>query len=100
MIISFPGVKRKLDDDKLDFNAGPRAKRVYSYSGNDRGGLLTTTGSSLPGSLSSVGTPESISSADSPGFTFRAVDSPSPGRNMPVENMLAKNDQEMTESPS
>nr|XP_023027668.1 protein FAM122A [Leptinotarsa decemlineata] len=39
------GVKRKLDDDKLDFHASPRAKRVYSYSGgNDRGGLLTTTG--------------------------------------------------------
>lgn len=97
----FLGVKRKLDDDKLDFNLGPRAKRVYSYSGTERGGLLTTTGTSLPGSLSSVGTPESISSADSPGFTFRAVDSPSPGRALPLENMvISKNDQEMTESPS
>ncbi|KAG5891357.1 hypothetical protein JTB14_034422 [Gonioctena quinquepunctata] len=96
------GVKRKLDDDKLDFHASPRAKRVYSYSGgSERGGLLTTTGNSLPGSLSSVGTPESLSSADSPGYNFRNVDSPSPSRAMPVETMLiSKNDQEMAESPS
>ncbi|KAJ8930481.1 hypothetical protein NQ314_016708 [Rhamnusium bicolor] len=96
------GVKRKLDEDKLDFHASPRAKRFYSYSGIDRGGLLTTTGNSLPpGSLSSVGTPESLSSADSPGFNFRNVDSPSPSRAMPTEPMIvSKNDQEMTESPS
>lgn len=37
---------------------------------------LETTPSPIPGSLSSVGTPESLSSADSPGFTFRPVDSP------------------------
>ncbi|KAJ8938194.1 hypothetical protein NQ318_019535 [Aromia moschata] len=96
------GVKRKLDEDKLDFHTSPRAKRFYSYSGVDRGGLLTTTGNSLPpGSLSSVGTPESLSSADSPGFNFRNVDSPSPSRAMPTEPMMvSKNDQEMTESPS
>ena len=41
---------------------------------------LDATSSPLPGSLSSVGTPESLSSADSPGFTYRPVDSPSPGR--------------------
>ncbi|CAH1183198.1 unnamed protein product [Phaedon cochleariae] len=93
------GVKRKLDDD---IHASPRAKRVYSYSGSvDRGGLLTTTGNSLPGSLSSVGTPESLSGADSPGYNFRTVDSPSPGRAAPVDGLLAsKNDQEMRESPS
>lgn len=95
------GVKRKLDDDKLDFHASPRAKRFYSYSGIDRGGLLTTGNSLPPGSLSSVGTPESLSSADSPGFNFRNVDSPSPSRAMPTEPMIvSKNDQEMTESPS
>lgn len=36
--------------------------------------------SPLPGTISSVGTPESLSSADSPGFSFRPVDSPSPVR--------------------
>lgn len=74
-------VKRKLDEDKLDIYASPRAKRFNSYNPNDRGGLLmahNNTSSPLPGSLSSVGTPESLSSADSPGFTFRPVDSPSP----------------------
>ncbi|CAH0557380.1 unnamed protein product [Brassicogethes aeneus] len=92
--------KRKLDDDKLDYHMSPRAKRVHSYS-VDRGGLLTTTPSSLPGSLSSVGTPESLSSADSPGFTFRNVDSPSPSRALTSEPMIvSKNDHDMTESPS
>ncbi|CAG9858355.1 unnamed protein product [Phyllotreta striolata] len=97
------GVKRKLDEDKIGYLSCPRAKRVYSYSGSaDRGGLLTTTGTSLPGSLSSIGTPESLSSADSPGFsTFRNVDSPSPGRALPMDNLsISKNDQEMSESPS
>lgn len=116
------GVKRKLDEDKTDYHLSPRAKRVYSYSGGaDRVGLLTTTGksrrlitgrddetfyntlgTSLPGSLSSVGTPESLSSADSPSFSnFRNVDSPSPGRAMPLDSIsMSKNDQEMTESPS
>ncbi|XP_019877643.1 P2R1A-PPP2R2A-interacting phosphatase regulator 1 [Aethina tumida] len=94
--------KRKLDDDKLlDCHMSPRAKRVHSYSASDRGGLLTTTPNSLPGSLSSVGTPESLSSADSPGFTFRNVDSPSPSRALPSEPMIvSKNDHDMTESPS
>lgn len=66
-------VKRKLDDDK-DSYSSPRAKRFNSYSASDRAGLLVThnnTSSPLPGSLSSIGTPESLSSADSPGFTFR-----------------------------
>ncbi|CAH1115577.1 unnamed protein product [Psylliodes chrysocephalus] len=97
------GVKRKLDDEKLDYLSCPRAKRVYSYSGStDRGGLLTTTGTSLPGSLSSIGTPESLSSADSPSFNnFRNVDSPSPGQAIAMDNLsISKNDQEMSESPS
>jgi hypothetical protein len=95
------GVKRKLDDDKNDYYVSPRVKRFHSYSAVDRGGLLTTTPSSLPGSLSSVGTPESLSSADSPGFNFRNVDSPSPSRAMPPEPMIvAKGDHDMNESPS
>lgn len=56
------------------------------------------------GSLSSVGTPESFSSADSPGFNFRNVDSPSPSRALNVETsvepmILSKNDHDMTDSP-
>lgn len=96
------GVKRKLDDDKQDFSYSPRAKRFYSCSSTDRGGLLTTTTSSLPGSLSSVGTPESLSSADSPGFNFRLIDSPSPNRPPLSEPMVVtKSDQDMSEeSPS
>lgn len=39
--------------------------------------------SPLPGTISSVGTPESLSSADSPSFSFRPVDSPSPIRGVP-----------------
>lgn len=87
------GVKRKLDDDKLEFQVGPRAKRLHSYGSIDRGGLLTTA----TGSLSSVGTPESLSSADSPGFAFRMVDSPSPNEAMIV---VSKTDHDMAESPS
>lgn len=67
-------VKRKLDEEKIDAYSSPRAKRFNSYNPSDRGGLLVThnnTSSPLPGSLSSIGTPESLSSADSPGFTFR-----------------------------
>lgn len=74
-------VKRKLDDD----NTSSRAKRFNSYNPNEHRGLLmahNNTSSPLPGSLSSVGTPESLSSADSPSFTFRPVDSPSPNRLM------------------
>ncbi|XP_060518895.1 P2R1A-PPP2R2A-interacting phosphatase regulator 1 [Cylas formicarius] len=96
------GVKRKLDERDSDFHTSPRTKRVYSYSGER--GLLTTTTISLPGSLSSVGTPESLSSADSPGsgYTFRNVDSPSPtqsgGAGEPM--IVGKTDHDMAESPS
>jgi len=41
---------------------------------------LDALSSPLPGTISSVGTPESLSSADSPSFSFRPVDSPSPVR--------------------
>jgi len=74
---------------------------------------MDAASSPLPGSLSSVGTPESLSSADSPSFTFRPVDSPSPGRPvLPVTDEpmheerqpeLSKQDQVMTpveQSPS
>ncbi|XP_020281433.1 protein FAM122A isoform X2 [Pseudomyrmex gracilis] len=76
-------VKRKfeLDESGLD-NLQPPIKRTS--------GLLTSVASRLdalssplPGTISSVGTPESLSSADSPGFSFRPVDSPSPGRVVP-----------------
>lgn len=95
------GVKRKIDEDKLEYQVSPRAKRFHSYTSVDRGGLLTTASNSLPGSLSSVGTPESLSSGDSPGFAFRMVDSPSPNRVPQSEPMLvSKQDHDMTESPS
>lgn len=72
---------------------------------------LDATASPLPGSLSSVGTPESLSSADSPGgFSFRPVDSPSPGRPvmsvadepMPEERQpdINKQDHVMAQGPS
>lgn len=93
------GVKRKLDEDKLDVHLSPRTKRFQSCA-NDRGGLLTTS-SPLPGSLSSVGTPESLSSADSPNFNFRMMDSPSPSRAPQPEPMcVSKLDQEMSDGPS
>ncbi|XP_021928765.1 protein FAM122A isoform X2 [Zootermopsis nevadensis] len=107
-------VKRKFDleEEKTDQYLSPPAKRPNSFT-VDRGGLLMAhsnrldaTSSPLPGSLSSVGTPESLSSADSPGFTFRPVDSPSPGRPiLPVTDEpmheerqpeLSKQDQVMT----
>lgn len=96
------GVKRKLDEVKLEYQLdSPRAKRFHNYSSVDRGGLLTTASNSLPGSLSSVGTPESLSSADSPGFAFRMADSPSPNRVPQPEPMLvSKQDHDMAESPS
>lgn len=78
-----PAVKRKFELEVADQYPSPPAKRMSSGNG---GGLLMTQhrldqGSSpLPGSLSSVGTPDSMSSADSPNFTFRPLDSPSPGR--------------------
>ncbi|XP_022903171.1 P2R1A-PPP2R2A-interacting phosphatase regulator 1 [Onthophagus taurus] len=103
------GVKRKLEEEKSDsFGLSPRTKRFHSFT-NDRGGLLTTstvsastaTSSPLPGSLSSVGTPESLSSADSPSFQMRMIDSPSPNRLGGGEPMiLSKSDQEMAEGPS
>lgn len=83
-------VKRKLDDDKLDYHLSPRSKRVHSY---DHAGLLTTS-SPLPGSISSVGTPDSSSSADSPGFNM----SPSPVR--PLISEMSKSDQDMADSNS
>lgn len=82
------------------YQVSPRAKRYHSYTPLDRGGLLTTASNSLPGSLSSVGTPESLSSADSPGFAFRMADSPSPNRPAPEPMVLAKQDHDMAESPS
>lgn len=93
------GAKRKLEEEKSEFHSSPRAKRFHS-SNMDRGGLLTTS-SPLPGSLSSVGTPESLSSADSPSFNFRMMDSPSPNCAPPPEPMIvSKQDQEMSEEPS
>ncbi|XP_072764221.1 P2R1A-PPP2R2A-interacting phosphatase regulator 1 [Anoplolepis gracilipes] len=77
-------VKRKfeLDEAGMDHNLQPPAKRTS--------GLLTSVASRLdalssplPGTISSVGTPESLSSADSPSFSFRPVDSPSPIRAAP-----------------
>ncbi|XP_017773810.1 PREDICTED: protein FAM122A isoform X2 [Nicrophorus vespilloides] len=92
------GVKRKLDEDKSEYHLSPRTKRVPSYTNSDRVGLLTTS-SPVPGSLSSIGTPESISSADSPNFQCRMIDSPSPSRS--TESMAtSKHDQEMAEGPS
>lgn len=81
-------VKRKFDlmdeSDKTEY-LGPPTKRVNSFSGG--GGLLIAnhnnmTSSPLPGSLSSVGTPESLSSADSPSFHFNPIDSPPTPRNL------------------
>lgn len=74
-------VKRKfeLDDNISDQHLQPPAKRTSSLvmSNSSR---LETMASPLPGTISSVGTPESLSSADSPSFSFQTVDSPSPGR--------------------
>lgn len=94
------GAKRKLDEDKSDYHLSPCIKRFHGNN-LERGGLLTTTASPNPGSLSSVGTPESLSSADSPGFNFRMLDSPSPNLGPPPEPMVvSKSDQEMSEGPS
>lgn len=79
-----PAVKRKFELDEAEQYRSPPTKRLSTGNGS---GLLIAQhrleqGSSpLPGSLSSVGTPDSMSSADSPNnFTFRPLDSPSPGR--------------------
>ena len=48
--------------------------------------------SPLPGTISSVGTPESLSSADSPSFSFQPVDSPSSCR------VISNGDDPMLES--
>ncbi|XP_012254842.2 P2R1A-PPP2R2A-interacting phosphatase regulator 1 [Athalia rosae] len=86
-------VKRKfeLDDSNGDQHLQPPAKRTSSLviSHSNR---LEGISSPLPGSISSVGTPESLSSADSPNFSFRPVDSPSPGR------MLSSGDEPMSDS--
>ncbi|XP_025994396.1 protein FAM122A isoform X2 [Solenopsis invicta] len=68
-------VKRKFELDEAGMDhLQPPAKRTS--------GLLTldVLSSPLPGTISSVGTPESLSSVDSPSFSFRPVDSPSPIR--------------------
>ncbi|KAK6632456.1 hypothetical protein RUM44_007498 [Polyplax serrata] len=78
-------VKRKfeLEEDKESSYLSPPAKRPTC------GGLaMLQRLSPLPGSLSSVGTPESLSSADSPGF-FRPVDSPSSQQNAPSPSQSA-----------
>ncbi|XP_047366394.1 PPP2R1A-PPP2R2A-interacting phosphatase regulator 1 [Vespa velutina] len=72
-------VKRKfeLDDTGVDHHLYPPAKRT-SGSITQSAFRLDTISSPLSGTISSVGTPESISSADSPSFSFQQVDSPSP----------------------
>ncbi|XP_033227592.1 protein FAM122A isoform X2 [Belonocnema kinseyi] len=73
-------VKRKFElDDITDQHLQPPAKRTSSLviSNSPR---LDAIASPLPGTISSVGTPESLSSADSPSFSFQPVDSPSPSR--------------------
>jgi len=98
--------KRKLEEDKAsEYHLSPRAKRITNYNSasttvlsGDRGGLLTMS-SPIPGSLSSIGTPESISSADSPNFQFRMLDSPSPNRPIHEPMLISKGDQDM-EGPS
>ncbi|KAE8744271.1 hypothetical protein FOCC_FOCC009086 [Frankliniella occidentalis] len=82
-----PAVKRKFELDDAEQYRSPPTKRLSTGNGSGNGsGLLMAQhrldqGSSpLPGSLSSVGTPDSLSSADSPNFTFRPLDSPSPGQ--------------------
>ncbi|XP_046411092.1 P2R1A-PPP2R2A-interacting phosphatase regulator 1 [Neodiprion fabricii] len=86
-------VKRKfeLDDNNGDQHLLPPAKRTSSLviSHSNR---LEGISSPLPGSLGSVGTPESLSSADSPNFSFRTADSPSPGR------ILSSGDEPMSDS--
>lgn len=71
-------VKRKFELDDSGADLQPPAKRTS--------GLLTSTVSSrldtMSRTLNSVGTPE-LSSFDSPGLTFRPVDSPSPGSGVP-----------------
>ncbi|XP_063983281.1 P2R1A-PPP2R2A-interacting phosphatase regulator 1 [Diachasmimorpha longicaudata] len=73
-------VKRKfeLDDSNGDQLLQPPAKRTSTL-------VLSSSprlSSPLSGTISSVGTPESLCSVDSPGFSFRPVDSPSPSRVM------------------
>lgn len=82
---SFGPVKRKFE---LDDNEPP-AKRGVLLIAQPR---LDVTVSPLAGSLSSVGTPESVSSGDSPGgFTFRSIDSPNAGNDHPMQD-IAKPD--------
>ncbi|XP_012536584.1 protein FAM122A [Monomorium pharaonis] len=73
-------VKRKfeLDEAGMD-NLQPPAKRTFGLLASVAS-RLDALSSPLPGTISSVGTPESLSSADSPSFSFRPVDSPSPVR--------------------
>ncbi|XP_015179272.1 PREDICTED: protein FAM122A [Polistes dominula] len=72
-------VKRKfeLEDTGVDHNSYPPAKRTPT-SLTQSSFRLDTISSPLSGTISSVGTPESLSSADSPSFSFQPMDSPSP----------------------
>uniref|UniRef100_A0A1B6CM33 Protein FAM122A n=1 Tax=Clastoptera arizonana TaxID=38151 RepID=A0A1B6CM33_9HEMI len=78
-------VKRKFE---LDDNEPP-AKRGSLLLAQSR---LDVMASPLPGSLSSVGTPDSLSSGDSPGgFNFRSEESPNSVTDHPMQD-LAKPD--------
>lgn len=72
-------VKRKfeLDDTNPDHHLYPPAKRS-SGPLMQSAFRLDAISSPLSGTISSVGTPESLSSIDSPSFSFQPVDSPSP----------------------
>ncbi|XP_032670505.1 protein FAM122A [Odontomachus brunneus] len=71
-------VKRKFELDETGSHLQPPAKRTSGLLTSVTSRIDTLT-SPLP-SVSSVGTPESLSGADSPSFSFRPVDSPSPVR--------------------
>ncbi|KAK0172099.1 hypothetical protein PV328_005465 [Microctonus aethiopoides] len=86
-------VKRKfeLDDSGTDQYSQRPVKRTSTLvlSNSPR---LDTISSPLPGTISSAGTPESLSSIDSPSFGFRPVDSPSPCR------IVSNGDESMVQS--
>uniref|UniRef100_A0A1B6MAC7 Protein FAM122A n=1 Tax=Graphocephala atropunctata TaxID=36148 RepID=A0A1B6MAC7_9HEMI len=87
---SLGSVKRKFD---LEDNEPP-AKRL-SMGLLMPQSRLDVTASPLPGSLSSVGTPESVSSGDSPGgFSYRNMDSPNTTGDHPTDHPM----QDLTKS--
>ncbi|XP_012279609.1 protein FAM122A [Orussus abietinus] len=91
-------VKRKFElDDNTDHHLQPPVKKTSSLV-TSHSVRLDAISSPLPGTISSVGTPESLSSADSPSFSFRPVDSPSPSRLVSNidEPMSDSNDQTKT----